>query len=104
MAGLVVGAALVALVLGPSLAWSRPAVTFEEPGTNAVLVIQQAREGRVADRLAEVRFIMARRAGPPAEPPVDWRAVAPRPDPDRARDAGAPAATPDPTPPVTRLE
>lgn len=104
MAGLVVGAALVALVLGPSLAWARPGVAFEEPGTDPVLLVQQAREGRTADRLAEVRFIMARRAGPPAEPAVDWRAVAPRPDPDRARDAGQPAATPDPAPPVTRLE
>jgi hypothetical protein len=104
IAGLAVAAALVALVLGPSLAWTGTGGVFEEPGTDPVLIVRQAREGRTADRLAEVRFIMARRAGPPAGPAVDWRAVAPRPDPDRVRDAGAPASVPDPAPPATRLE
>ncbi len=102
MAGLVVGAALVALVLGPSLAWTRPGGAFEEPGTDPVLLVEQARQGTAAERLAEVQFIMAQRAGPPVQPPVDWRAVTPRPDPDRARDAGAPEAAGEPVPPVTR--
>ncbi len=104
MAGLVVGAALVALVLGPSLAWTWPVTTFEEVGTNPVLLVQRARERRAADRLAEIRFIMAQRAGPPGSSPSDLRGVAPRPDPDRARDTSQPATAPDPAPPVIRAE
>lgn len=104
MASLIVGATFVAMVLAPALAWQQPGKSFQEAGTDPIVLDQRTRREIAADRLAETRFVNARLSGPSGERPIPWHGFVPRPDPDHTREASDSTTSTDTNLPVARVE
>ena len=103
LGSLMLTAAVVAMILAPSVAWRTPGERFQEAGTDPVVVDQAARAWIAGEAQTEIRYVNSRPLGPAGEIVV-WQGRVPRADPDRAREGRAPTETAVVTPPLRRAE
>ena len=103
LGSLMLTAAVVAMVLAPSVAWRTSGGVFQEPGTDPAVIEEAARAWIAGEVQTEIRYVNSGLPGPAGEIVV-WQGRVPRADPDRAREGRAPTETAVVTPPLTRAE
>ena len=104
LGSLMLTAAVVAMVLAPSVAWRNPGSAFEEAGTDPAVVARQIHRTMKADLLIENRFINTRPQAPQVVQITPWRGPKPRPDPEFAREQTEAAASIAIAPTIIRAE